>query len=291
MIPMDSKKCSKCKEIKSLIEFYRCNKYEPKKYFAECKQCCRARDAANRANPEWRAVRNSRLRDRWNAKPTPPGEKNKLEVDVDVAATLYVSGLSLEAVARKLDVSRKTIARRLKDAGVLLRSEGRIIQNLVNIPIEVQLEIIRLYVDQNKSLDSIAKETGVSRYLTRAIISNNDTEVRKAWEFFTHPVGFAREGSGGYIIEKIADDSPYASMSWSSHGQKWVAQHRLRMAEYLGRCLVEGENVHHKNGDKADNSIENLELWNTFQPSGQRVEDKVEWAKQILSLYEPDSLR
>ena len=30
----------------------------------------------------------------------------------------------------------------------------------------------------------------------------------------------------------------------------------------------------------------NLELWNTLQPSGQRVEDKIKFAKEILKLYE-----
>jgi hypothetical protein len=39
-----------------------------------------------------------------------------------------------------------------------------------------------------------------------------------------------------------------------------------------------------------DNRPVNLELWNTSQPSGQRVPDKVEWAKHILSMYEPDAL-
>lgn len=66
---------------------------------------------------------------------------------------------------------------------------------------------------------------------------------------------------------------------------RWMREHRLFMERHIGRKLFKHENVHHINGQRADNRIENLELWSKSQPCGQRIVDKIQWAKDFLVQY------
>jgi len=61
----------------------------------------------------------------------------------------------------------------------------------------------------------------------------------------------------GYVEVKLSPDSPYFPMAGKDG---YIYEHRLVMAQYLERCLDTTEEIHHINGVKDDNRVENLEL-------------------------------
>lgn len=91
--------------------------------------------------------------------------------------------------------------------------------------------------------------------------------------------GGRRVIDGGYI-------EIYKPSHPTSRSNGYIKEHRWVMEQYLGRPLLKNENVHHINGIRDDNRIENLELWSTSQPCGQRVKDKLEWCKEFIRQYD-----
>lgn len=101
---------------------------------------------------------------------------------------------------------------------------------------------------------------------------NSDTDLKNA------PKGSGTITKYGYR-QIICHDHP------NSRKDGQIFEHVFVMSNYLKRPLTKGETVHHKNGIKHDNRIENLELWSSSHPYGQRIEDKVKWCKEFLEEY------
>jgi hypothetical protein len=101
--------------------------------------------------------------------------------------------------------------------------------------------------------------------------------------------GFCSHHYNAYRSVSIGDvdlDNAYIGVNKDGYQiTKKGAVHRIVMAKHLGRPLRKHETIHHKNGINDDNNIANLELWSSAHPPGQRVADKLAWAKQILEDY------
>jgi hypothetical protein len=68
-----------------------------------------------------------------------------------------------------------------------------------------------------------------------------------------------------------------------------VLEHRYVMEQHLGRPLRKGETVHHRDGNRSRNTIDNLELWTGAQPSGQRAADLLVWAEESWPATAPNA--
>lgn len=102
----------------------------------------------------------------------------------------------------------------------------------------------------------------------------------------------------GYIYIKISPNHPFYEAMATSTG--YVAEHRLVMAEHLGRPLKDTEIVHHRNSLKTDNRIENLELFVSYVEHGKALQQRhphpgyesvhklSKLYKWLKDLFEPD---
>ena len=123
------------------------------------------------------------------------------------------------------------------------------------------MELKARYADLKQPVSCIAESYGCSnvavyRRLGELGITRTNSEAHKG-QVPWNKRGWYKD-SGGYVMLLLDGDDPYYAMATKGG---YIREHRYVMAEYLGRPLDTWEVVHHLNGIKDDNDIENLKLY------------------------------
>jgi hypothetical protein len=129
--------------------------------------------------------------------------------------------------------------------------------------------ILKMWAD-GRSATAIAEDVGVARATLARILREAGIDVVSRKWGRRGPDSHKWSGGrvkhyGGYVAVYVPRDSQWAPMARKPrhhYGQSalYVAEHRLVMAQKLGRLLLPHETVHHINGKRDDNRVENLEL-------------------------------
>lgn len=170
---------------------------------------------------------------------------------------------SLSKVAMYYGVSKKLILNYMNKFGVP-RKEAKI-----NIDMDLALSLF----NEGKNAIEISKVFNVS---TPTIVDRFKEMGINTDRFHK---GYSIKGSGYTLIYK--KEHPYSDL------KGYVPLHRLIVEEHIGRYLTKGEVVHHKDKDKTNNNIYNLEILTGSQHAmihskEERKHIDVEKAKQML---------
>lgn len=187
-------------------------------------------------------------------------------------------------LGKKFNVSKQTISNCLKLNNIpIFDIKYNLTLKYKNSKVPKFPVLYDLYFNKKLSTLKIAKMYDCSVSAIYSIFKKRNIKIRSYHESRLM-LDYPRINKNGYVEIKI----PQEDLKLFLNGERVVSEHRYVYSKHLNQPLKRNENIHHINGDRQDNRLSNLELWSKSQPAGQRVIDKIKYAKQILALYEND---
>ena len=180
------------------------------------------------------------------------------ELEQQIVARYVETGRS-GTVAKEFGINRKTVIIVVKRNGeqVLAQQIASGRRPMDTTPLHGRIFELR---KQGLSQQQIGKEVGISQAVVGRALKQMGLptmEVRSGENHPSYKGGRSKTDTGYWMVLAERND-PLAMAMANKMG--YVLEHRLVMAQMIGRPLKPDETVHHINGDRADNSPENLQL-------------------------------
>lgn len=148
------------------------------------------------------------------------------------------NGISVRMIAKDLGIHHKTLSTKLKDIGY-------------SVPTREQSA---KHIWENHTHPYKGKKGKLCPHYGKRLSEEAKEKRKPLWERLASSKRLGRKCTSGGYIHIYEPSHPLG------YKGGYVAEHRLVMEKHLGRPLTNDEIVHHINGNKSDNRIENLSL-------------------------------
>lgn len=179
----------------------------------------------------------------------------------------YENGSTIDQLCRNHDLGRKAVRGALLRQGVSLRATGIGPRQFS----EEEKDLVVAKYLSGMSTTDIGKELTISQPKVAKIVRERGIAIRttrkdllgQRWE------PRKRLSGQGYVKIKVHPDDPFYPGTGDAG---YMLEHRYVMSQHLGRPLARNETVHHIDGDRQNNSLDNLQLRTGRHGNGQAFE-------------------